>query len=326
MSLEGDHETTTVLNARVRVGALVGLGVAVMLGGAALLWQREPAWLVSAVAGGQLEVEGEAAGEPGPLQPGSVFRDCADTDPSGTVTCPEMVVIAPGTFQMGSPAFEETRHGNEGPQHEVSIAAPLAVGRFAVTFGEWDACVASGGCEAHRPADKGWGRGRRPVINVSWEDAHSYVAWLSQRTGQPYRLLSEAEWEYAARAGSGKARYWGNQAGHKIANCNGCGSAWDGKKTAPVGSFLPNRFGLFDMLGNVWQWVEDCYHAGYDGAPTDGSAWTSGRCGYRMMRGGSWFSNPSHLRSAYRGGSSSGYRGDDLGFRIARPVILESPP
>ncbi len=281
----------------------------------------------SAVAGAQAVLKSDDTASPIEASPSeTVFRDCSDVDSAGIAICPELVVIPAGHFQMGSPSSEESRHGNEGPRHLVSIAAPLAVGRFAVTFGEWDACAAAGGCGKRHPADKGWGRGWRPVVNVSWDDAHQYVAWLSQYTGQPYRLLSEAEWEYAARAGSTTARYWGDSIGRKAANCNGCGSAWDGGRTAPVGSFPPNRFGLFDMLGNVWQWVEDCYHDDYNGAPVDGSAWTSGRCGYRMLRGGSWFTTSNHLRSAYRGGSSSSYRGDDQGFRVARPIQSKTSP
>jgi formylglycine-generating enzyme required for sulfatase activity/tRNA A-37 threonylcarbamoyl transferase component Bud32 len=307
----------------VVVAVAAGVAAVVMSGSGKGGGPGEQPRPVPVVAGVPSGPEAVVEGEAGALRPGSVFRDCTDTDAAGAVVCPQMVVIPPGSFRMGSPEGEEGRRGNEGPQHTVTIATPLAVGRFPVTFEEWDGCVADGGCGARRPADKGWGRGRRPVINVSWDDAHRYVAWLSGRTGQPYRLLSEAEWEYAARAGSVKARYWGNRTGHKLANCNGCGSAWDGKQAAPVGSFPPNPFGLFDMLGNVWQWVEDCYHDGYGGAPDDGSAWTSGRCSYRILRGGSWFSSPSHLRSAYRGGSSPGYRGDDDGFRVVRAVILE---
>jgi len=310
----------------VLAGAVGLVVVATGLGVAAGLWLRAQPRPVPATTTILSGPEAVAETEPESLQPGDVFRDCTDTDPTGTVLCPQMVVIPAGSFRMGSPESEDGRHGNEGPQHTVSIAAPLAVGRFAVTFEEWDACVADGGCGGRRPADKGWGRGRRPVINVSWDDVQHYVVWLSQRTGEPYRLLSEAEWEYAARAGTVKARYWGNQPGHKLANCHGCGSAWDGRQTAPVGSFPPNRFGLFDMLGNVWQWVADCYHDNYEAAPADGSAWTLGECNYRMLRGGSWFNSPSRLRSACRGGSSSGYRGDDDGFRVARAVTIGTTP
>ena len=147
-------------------------------------------------------------------------------------------------------------------------------------------------------------------MNVHWEDAKSYLRWLTEKTGKRYRLLSEAEWEYVARASLGSNR----------ANCTGCGSRWDGK-TAPVGSFEANRFGLHDVHGNVWEWVEDCYHGYYDGAPTDGSAWTSGgNCGLRVLRGGSWFSTPGSLRSAFRYWSEAGRRNDGIGFRVARTL------
>lgn len=149
-----------------------------------------------------------------------------------------------------------------GPRHVVKIDYVLAVGRFEVTFAEWDACVAAGGCR-RRPDDSGWGRGRQPVINVSWADAQEYAIWLVRRTGKPYRLLTEAEWEYAARAGSAVHYWWGNDAGHGEANCYDCGSRWDGRQAAPVGRFSPNPFGLYDMHGNVLEWVEDCYHYGY---------------------------------------------------------------
>ena len=152
-----------------------------------------------------------------------------------------------------------------------------------------------------RRAPDGWGRGRRPVIFVSWEDAVAYTKWLSEQTGERYRLPSEAEWEYAARSGTKKKKYsWGNEIGHNRANCDGCGSQWDNRKTAPVGSFGPNIWGLHDMHGNVKEWVQDCWNGSYQGAPTDGSAWESGDCSQRVLRGGAWNYNPGILRSAYR--------------------------
>jgi formylglycine-generating enzyme required for sulfatase activity len=147
---------------------------------------------------------------------------------------------------------------------------------------EWDACVADGGCNGYKPSDYGWGRGLRPAIGVSWDDANAYVAWLAKLTGKPYRLLSEAEYEYAARAGTTTIYPWGNTIGTNKANCNGCGSQWDNKQTAPVGSFAANGFGLFDMAGNVWELTQDCYQDGHFKAPTDGSAWTAGDCGRRV--------------------------------------------
>jgi formylglycine-generating enzyme required for sulfatase activity len=160
----------------------------------------------------------------------------------------------------------------------------------------------------------------RPLIFISWDDAQAYVAWLSRATGNVYRLLTEAEWEYAARAGSTTAYFWGEEIGEGNANCDRCGSRWDYQQTSPVGSFKPNAFGLYDMAGNVWQWVEDCYHANYDGAPTDGSAWISGGCQSRVVRGGSWDSDPRLLRSASRRGAGADSRTASIGFRVARSL------
>ena len=201
----------------------------------------------------------------------------------------------------------------------MTIPAPFAVGKYEVTFAEWDACVAGGGCEGFRPDDV-WGRGDRPVINVSWDDGQAYVRWLSREAGEQYRLLSEPEWEYAARAGSQTLYAWGDEIGRDRANCDGCGSRWEDESTAPVGSFAPNAFGLHDMHGNVWEWVEDCVNNSYAGAPSDGTAWVSGNCEYRVLRGGSWGSDPRILRSAYRGWNSTGNRYNYLGFRVARTL------
>ncbi|MCI0600845.1 MAG: formylglycine-generating enzyme family protein, partial [Beijerinckiaceae bacterium] len=220
------------------------------------------------------------------LKPRDSFRECANG-------CPEMVVVPAGEFTMGSPSDEKGRY-DEGPQHKVSIAGLFAVSRFEVTFADWDACVSVGGCpQEGRAGDAGWGRGTRPVIYVSWDDAKAYVAWLSRMTGKEYRLLTEAEWEYAARAGTATAYSWGDEPGKGNANCNGCGSEWDGKQPAPAGSFKPNAFGLYDMHGNVWEWVEDTPHANYEGAPRNGSAWVEGaESTSRVVRGGSWGGNP----------------------------------
>lgn len=159
------------------------------------------------------------------------------------------------------------------------------------------------------------------MINVSWDDAQKFVAWLSKKTGKTYRLLAEAEWEYAARAGSNTAYSWGNEIGNGLANCDGCGSQWDNKQTAPVGSFAANQFGLQDMHGNVWEWVQDCSFGNYEGAPTDGAARTSDDCARRVLRGGAWGSNPRNLRSADRFGYSSPHiRSSSFGFRVARTL------
>ena len=245
------------------------------------------------------------------LKPWQCFRECAKD-------CPEMVVVPAGEFMMGSPATEKGRYDNEGPQHTVTIAKPFAVSKFDVTFADWDACVSVGGCP--QVGDSGFGRGTRPVINVSWDDAQQYVAWFSKMTGQPYRLLTEAEWEYAARAGSTTAYFWGDEIGKGNANCNGCGSQWDNRQTSPVGSFKPNAFGLYDMAGNVWQWVQDCYHDNYDGAPTDGSAWTIGDCNQpcRSRRFLGQRSTGPPLRQPHRGTTDD--RDNDIGFRLGRTL------
>jgi formylglycine-generating enzyme required for sulfatase activity len=249
---------------------------------------------------------------------------------------PEMVVVPAFKFMMGSTpseiaALTEEFPGDwwkwEGPQHEVTIAQPFAVGRYAVTFAEWDACVADGGCNGYRPDDQGWGRDKLPVIKVSWDDAKAYAAWLSGKTGKTYRLLSEAEREYAARAGTTTAFWWGSSISTSQANYNGNYTLAGGvkgeyrQKTVPVDSFAPNPWGLYNVHGNVWEWVEDCWHDTYQGAPADGSAWMTATDGSRrVVRGGSWVSNPQDLRAAIRDWFTSEFRYDFLGFRLARTL------
>ena len=231
----------------------------------------------------------------------------------------EMVTIPAGRLRMGCVSGRDCSD-NEKPVHRVQFEQPFAMSKHEVTFVQWDACVLDGSCGGYRPDDRGWGRGNRPVINVSWNDAQSYVKWLSEKTGQSYRLPTEAEWEYAARAGTTTAYSWGNDVGRNLANCEGCGSQWDLDRTAPVGSFHSNAFGLHDMHGNVWEWVEDCWNWRYSGAPTDGSAWRSGDCSNRVSRGGSWDFEPRSLRSANRGRDAPGSRGSYGGFRVARTL------
>jgi formylglycine-generating enzyme required for sulfatase activity len=245
------------------------------------------------------------------LKPQASFRECAEN-------CPEMAIVPAGEFTMGSPATEEGRYDDEGPQHKVALARPFAVSKFEVTFEDWDACVSIGGCVSI--SDNSMGRGRNPVIDVTWDEAKQYVTWLSRMTGKTYRLLAEAEWEYAARAGTATIYPWGDEIGQGNANCNGCGSQWDNKRTAPVGSFAANAFGIYDMAGNVSQWVEDCWNDNYNGAPIDGSAWTSGDCNRRVIRGGSWNGDPQDLRSANRGWDATEGRYVFLGFRVARTL------
>ena len=244
---------------------------------------------------------------------GGAFRDCKE--------CPEMVVLPAGSFTMGS----ENGSSDEQPQREVTIAKRFAVSKFEVTFEEWDACVAAGTCQ-HNPGDSKWGRKNRPVINVAWEDAKAYISWLNTKVdGSAYRLLSEAEWEYAARAGAINSSYsWGNEIGNDKANCKGCGSRWDNKQTAPAGSFDANAFGLYDLLGNVWEWTEDCWNDDYKRAPVDGTAWTDlGDCRLRVVRGGAWSFGPENLRLTKRRRYISTNRLSSIGFRVARS--LESP-
>ena len=254
---------------------------------------------------------------PKPYGPGDVFKDCPD--------CPEMVVVPAGSFTMGSPASEVGRRDTEGPLHRVMIARPFAVGKYEVTFAEWDACAAAAGCNGYRPEDRGWGRGKHPVIFVNWKDARDYVAWLSRHTRKAYRLLTEAEWEYAARAGTTTPFHFGATISPDQANYDGITSYAGGlkglyrKKTVAVGSFPPNAFGLHDMHGNVFEWVEDCWRGNYGGAPTDGGVWTTGgECAYRLLRGGSWQSKPWVVRSAFRIKFNAGQRDFYTGFRLAR--------
>jgi formylglycine-generating enzyme required for sulfatase activity len=238
------------------------------------------------------------------------FRECAKA-------CPEMVIVAPGTFMMGSPEDELGRSPDEGPRRRVTITKPFAVSRHLVTFDDWDACVQVGGCP--NVSASGFGRGKQPVINVNWKEAKHYAAWLSRMTNRQYRLLTEAEWEYAARAGT-EMRYSFGNSGADLKRY-----AWynvnSSHRTQPVGQKQPNAFGLYDMHGNVWQWVEDCYIESYVGAPTDGSA-RSAPCDAdrRVARGGSWETHADNLRSARRGWYAADRRAQVLGFRLARTL------
>jgi formylglycine-generating enzyme required for sulfatase activity len=242
---------------------------------------------------------------------------------------PVMVVVQAGQFDMGSPSTEAGRDSFEDMQHRVVIGRDFALAKYDVTFEQWDACVADGGCSGYRPDDEGWGRGSQPVMNVSFDDAQAYVQWLAARTGKRYRLPSEAEWEYAARAGTSTPYWWGDAASHDSANygsdvcCSGLAVGADRwTATSPVGSFPPNAFGLYDMNGNVMQLVADCWHSNYRGAPPDGSIWESsyGSCGMRTARGGSWSSPPAFIRAADRIWLPPTTRTDFMGFRVARDM------
>lgn len=263
---------------------------------------------------------------PPPTTPGSTFREALRGGGEG----PEMVVIPAGSFRMGCVIGRDVPSDcdrRELPAHRVAIAEPFALSVYEATFADWEACANAGGCNQYRPEDGGWGRGNRPVINVSWEDARSYASWLSRQTGATYRLPSESEWEYAARAGTQTPYSWGDAWEHKAppigrnrANCGWCGSRWDNDRTAPAGSFPPNPWGLYDMHGNVWEWTEDCWNSSYRGAPSDGSAWLRGDCSVRMLRGGAWFSYPVDLLATNRSEATIGNRYSGGGFRVARTL------
>jgi formylglycine-generating enzyme required for sulfatase activity len=256
------------------------------------------------------------------LKPGDEFRECP--------MCPVMVVVPGGSFLMGSPENEPGRDGDEGPQQQVTIAKDYALGKYEVAFEEWDACLAGRGCNGWRPSDQGWGRGRNPVILVSWQDAKSYAAWLSQRTGRPYRLPSEAEWERAARGGKDTQFWWGPSISTSQANFDGT-VPYAGvrrgevrQRTLPVESFQPNAFGLYNVHGNVWEWVEDCWHRRYSDRPDavqqTGAPWDFPGCEFRVFRGGSWADAANVLRAANRGRYEPSIRNTSSGFRIARTL------
>jgi formylglycine-generating enzyme required for sulfatase activity len=241
----------------------------------------------------------------GSVRAGDVFRDCRE--------CPELVVVPAGDFDMGSNDFEY-----EKPIHKVTIPKGFAIGRREVTFEEWDQCSASGAC-TYRPDDHGGGRGERPVTDVSWRDVKVYLTWLSQKTGQTYRLPSEAEWEYAARGGTKTSFWWGRDAGARYANCRDCGGN-NGDKAIATASYAANPYGLFDTAGNAAEWVEDCWNDNYRGAPRDSAAWTSGQCGQRVLRGGSFDSQSRYVRSSSRFRYDVDVRYYANGFRVVREL------
>lgn len=257
------------------------------------------------------------------ISPGARFRDCEQ--------CPEMVVVPPGSFQMGSPEDEPGRSVDEGPLHEVNIPRPFAIGRFEVTIAQWQACVDTRACIPLRD-DKRGGGADRPAVNVSWHDALEYVRWLSKVSGKIYRLPTEAEWEYAARGGTDTPHYWAERAvacafanvydisGQRVHQFEWphftCIDA--NTTTAPVGNYLANNFGLHDMLGNAWEWVQDCWNEGYANAPRNGRPNFQGDCKRRVVRGGSWKNVAWATRAAFRGWQGIDDRVDTNGFRVAR--------
>lgn len=266
----------------------------------------------------------EVAGLERCLKPGDTFRDCVD--------CPEMVVIPAGSFIMGSPTTDGGRQKHEGPQHRRVIEKPLAVSKFEITFADWQACLSRQGCENYLPRDEGWGGGKRPVVNVSWDDANQFVKWLTKDSGVEYRLLSEAEWEYAARAGTTTAFSTGGVIRPDQANfytqytydayAEGLPATYH-DKALPVGMFRPNKFGLYDVHGNAWEWVEDCGDSlfdGYQNASEKGAVVTISNCYSRVIRGGCWNSFPVNLRSTARDTAAHLSRNTSIGFRIARTL------
>jgi len=244
-----------------------------------------------------------------PPQDLQFLRDCGD--------CPEMVMVSPGMFLMGSSKDAPGHQAREGPQRRVTVSKRFAIGRYEITFAQWDACVEAGGC-SHKPIDRGWGRGNRPVIYVSWADAQEYAAWLSARTGQRYRLPSEAEWEYVARAGAAGDYWWGDKLIKDAAVCSNCVD--NGDVTFPVGSFPPNPFGVYDVHGNVREWTQDCWNGTYAGAPTDSIAWLTGECDKRVVRGGAWGLRAEEMRLAFREGAQLPLRSGKGGFRLVREL------
>lgn len=277
---------------------------------------------------------------------GDRWRDCDE--------CPEVIAISPGAFAMGSPEAEEGRYEREGPLHQVSISQPFAIGVYEVTLDEYsrfaraadystggEPCLINDGHHWEESPSHNWRNlaflqtGRHPVVCVSWNDAQAYVSWLSGRTGNEYRLPSAAEWEHAARAGTITLWYWGEDSEAQCLHANGAdettGFPWradcsDGNaKTSLVGSFRPNAFGLYDMLGNAWEWVQDCFTDSYIGVPTDGSAWETGDCSGRVLRGASWANTPTYLRAAHRAGENPAFRSDFTGFRVVRTLVPNRP-
>jgi formylglycine-generating enzyme required for sulfatase activity len=261
--------------------------------------------------------------------PGTKIRDCDQ--------CPAMMIVGAGKFNMGSSVTELKSEDRERPQHDVTISRPFAIGIFEITFDEWDACVAALGCNGYIPDDEQWGRGERPVVHVNWNDANTYIEWLRKVTGEDYRLPTEAEWEFAARGGTTTAYSFGDDEDDLCSFANAADASLNagaddgylpldcndgfGEKTAPVGSFKPNAYGLYDVHGNVWEWVADCWNESYAGAPVDGSAWTQGDCDRRVLRSASWVdAKGGSLRSGHRGRIELAMRSNNLGFRIARTI------
>ncbi len=298
--------------------------VCVAIGSTGANSQTDPVWFfgrpVSSSAMELRQADPLSRGEEQALKPLDTFKECP--------ACPEMVVVPSGKFIMGALVSEPASQDDERPEHQVTMKRLFAVGRYAITFAEWDACVADGGCRGYHPADK-WGRGLQPVINLWWDDAKAYVKWLSEKTGKTYRLLSETEREYVTRAGTTTPFWWGSTISTDQANYDGTFAyppLGDGPrgvsrgKTLPVDSFRPNPWGVYQVHGNVYEWAEDCWHNNYARAPADGSAWTTVGCERHIMRGGAWNFAPWQLRSAARGSVASAVGLMPVSMRVARAL------
>jgi len=235
------------------------------------------------------------------------LKDCA--------VCPVLAIIPPGQFVMG----KDGRFKNEGPARTVTIARAFAMGRFEVTFDEWQACFDEGGCGTQMPSDHGWGQGTRPIINITWFDAQGYLKWLSEKTAKTYRLPSESEWEYAARAGTQTDFWWGDQVGREKANCRNCGPKIS-HQSLPVDSFKPNPWGLYNVHGNVWEWVEDCWNPTQAGAPNNAQPRLNGDCRQRVMRSGSWYYFSKNIRAPWRFKNDARVKSYGIGFRVLREL------
>jgi len=266
-----------------------------------MIFQRYSAVLAAIVV--VLSVSPARGGE---SRPGEVFRDCPQ--------CPELVVVPAGSFVMGT----DGKKRYEKPAHRVEIPRPFAIGKYELTFEEWGVCVDAGGCK-RLPNDHEWGRGRRPVMNITWEEAKEYLNWLGAKTGHAYRLPTEAEWEFAARGGTTTEYSWGDDVGTDNANCRTCAPKIS-HETFEVGRYKPNPFGLYDVHGNVWEWVEDCWNPNYVDAPVDGSANIDGDCRYRVTRSGSWYYVSSNVRSAYRAKYIAKAFSYGIGLRVLREL------
>ncbi|MEH2510988.1 formylglycine-generating enzyme required for sulfatase activity [Nitrobacteraceae bacterium AZCC 1564] len=253
------------------------------------------------------------------LKPKDSFKECPE--------CPEMVVVPAGSFMMGTPANEVDRSKGEDPVHRVTIVKPFAVGRFAISFDDWDACLADGGCGGVRGNDNGFGRGRLPAHGIRFNEVQSYLAWLSKKTGRTYRLPSESEREYFTRAGTTTPFWFGKTIGTQNANYYASipydhgPRGEDSKGPKPVDSYAPNPFDLYQVHGNVQEWTQDCFNKRYnEDTPTDGSPWSEGDCSQRMIRGGAWDDQAQRLRSGARYWARDDTPAGKIGFRVVRSL------